>query len=153
LRVVDKTNQYELHDEQLVVPKEGLDHVVRLVPTHFVRLKVRIVVNEGGAWVLRPPHEEFAGIDGRPVFSGTPHMYFDVEPSPEGAVDGAPEHRSNSEWGSDAWYDSTFELRVPRERLRMSTINSELGPNDPILDLSGVREDVVEREIRFVKYR
>jgi hypothetical protein len=130
LRVVDTTDRYHLYETTLEVPARGLDHVVQLVPTHYVLLKGRVLIRDGTAWV---PHPEVGtGMGETPLLS----FGFDDDRPPG--------------WTVALGKDAAFEVRLPRERLRLFVVDSPLAPETPVVDLTGVTDDVVQRDIHFV---
>ena len=123
LRVVDRTKRYEFFERQFEVPSSGLDYVVELVPTHFVLVKGRLLENG------KPPHIEEG------IIGGAPLLGFAWEGD-----------STDADYSSD---DGSFEIRLPRTRVRVQMLDTGLSPVPAILDLTAVDADVVVQDIRL----
>jgi len=136
LRVYDPTNQYQLYETRLIVPKPGLDTVVRLVPTHYVVLKGRLLVDKDGSWVPIPEPE---------YVPGAPHL-----------IGGQPLLSFDWEGGGTSWSafhvdeNGAFEVRLPRALVRVVVLDTGLNHDPPFIDLTRSTVDVIERDIHLV---
>ncbi|MEO6708208.1 MAG: hypothetical protein ABI054_11845 [Planctomycetota bacterium] len=116
-----------------VVEAPDPEHEARLDPSRFVQLKGRLLVREGEKWIpLTPVIADKYGKPGN-------DLSFGLDCKHEGF------------WSASDHPDGSFEVRVPRDRLRMYLINTELGPVTPLIDLTGVTTDVVERDIELTR--
>ncbi len=129
LRVSDATGRYQLYETTLDVPSGGLDHVVQLVPTHHVLVTGRLLVREGDGWARVRLRE---GIGANPLLS----------------------FRSDGGGSEGLWVDQradgSFRARLPRSRVHVLMLDTALHPDPAILDLTSVRDEAVERDIRLV---
>jgi hypothetical protein len=141
LRIGDYTDRYREYETTLLVPPTGLDHVVRLIPTHFVLLKGRLLERERGAWVpMRLPPN-----DG--MLHGWPQLHLDLDDEQLDSESAQP----RASWSISPKDDSSFELRLPRKRLRLDgAINTALAPETPVLDLTEFVGDVLQLDIHMV---
>lgn len=114
LRVADTSKRYELNEQTLTVTGGAWDGTIRLVPTHWVRLHGRILWREGDK--LRPPSEG----------------------------DGTVRHAFVGIGGRSGIYpeeDGSYSVRVPREVVKILTVNTSLGAAQESLDLTTVVGD------------
>ena len=132
LRVAEMTGRYRLEETTLTVPPEGLDHVVRLVPTHYILMKGRFLVREGVQWVPVPPQRRDGAIGGRPL--------------PSFLLEGEVPAGFRVTFREDA----SYEVRLPRARVRVQVLDTPLTPDPKSIDLTGVKEDVVVRDVHLV---
>ena len=130
LRVYDREHIYALYEATLVATAEVTRNEVRLRPTGWVRLHGKVLWRDGKRW--RPPSE--GGGEVRKVF-----LAFRTEAGPLRPASVYPAH------------DGSYSLRAPRERLRVSVVNTSLDLEAQVIDLRGVAGDEVERDIRLVE--
>ncbi|HTF90982.1 MAG TPA: hypothetical protein VK843_21385 [Planctomycetota bacterium] len=116
-----------------VIEAPDPEHEARLDPSRYVQLKGRLLVREGETWIPLTP--EIADKYGKPE----DHLAFGLVCKHDGF------------WSTRLHPDGSFEVQVPRDRLRMYMVNTELGPVTPVLDLTAVTTDVVERDIHMAK--
>lgn len=131
LRVQDWTSEYRKHEETFVVPPTGIDCVIRLVPTHFVLLKGRLLVEDHGQWV-KLPREPHTGAIGENLL-----------------LSFCTEERNYGDANID---NGIFEIRLPRDRFEILILDSPFAAEEPrVLDLTGVKDDVIERDFHLVR--
>jgi len=131
LRIYDASSRYQLYETEFDVPESGLDHVARLMPTHYVLVKGRLMFLEGDTWIPLSPQVARR-------FGKWPGLGFRLDGDREGS------------WSVRHDSDASFEVRVPRERLLVSLINTGLEPVTDVVDLTGVTADLVERDVQLV---
>lgn len=119
LRVADIGDEYALWERTFTVDGDILEQEVRLKPLHWIRLHGRILVDDGTG--PRPLPRGDGGIGSRAMVSFSP---------------GGRMHEDLS--------DSSYWVRVPRQRVRVSCLNSAEMPTEREIDLTGATE--VERE-------
>ena len=121
LRVSDGEHVYALFEKNFTAPERGpLDVEVRLEPTHWIVLHGRILCRDGD--VLTPVKRE-ASEDGRIRMGGSPIIV--IGPASWVAYDD----------------DGNYSVRVPRELLQITTLDTNRVANPRQLDLRGVKED------------
>lgn len=125
LRIADKSDQYHLFESRIDIPVAGLNHQVQLVPTHFVRLHGQLLTIENGVWKSKAPGAGHFGIS------------FALDGDRPGI------------WPCTLSSSASFEVHLPRDRLRIFLIDTELSPNPSCIDLTGIGTDLVELEIRL----
>jgi hypothetical protein len=121
LRVYDGEHVYALFEKNFMAPASGpLDVEVRLEPTHWIVLHGRVLNRDGD--VLTPVRREESA-DLRPRMGGDPIIGI----GPAGSV----------------YYDDdgNYTVRVPRELLEITTLDTNRVANPRQLDLRGVKED------------
>ena len=124
LRVSAGAGEYHLYEETLVVPPEGLEHEVRLVPTHWVRLHGRVLWQDGARW--RPPSEGDGNLS---------KVRIDI--------DGVG--------GLRIAQDGTYSRRVPRTLLRFATVNTDRWIEPTELELTGFEGDERRLDLHLVE--
>jgi hypothetical protein len=108
LRVSDDSNTYRLYEERFTATSDLLEVEVRLVPAHHIRLHGRVLERHAGRLV---PLRRGPGLGDTPfVLVGRA--------------------------GLDPAEDGSYSVRVPRERLALSTLNTSLSPWPLEVDLS-----------------
>lgn len=110
------------------------EHEARLDPARFIELRGRLIVQQETSWVPLTP--EIADRYGKPDCD----LGFGLDCQHDGY------------WSTTRHPDGSFEVRVPRDRLRMYTLNTELEPVPQVLDLTGATGDLVERNIQMVRH-
>jgi len=119
LRVADLSNTYELHQETLSARDGAIDVDVRLRPTHWVRLHGTVLWRDGAR--LRPLREGDANVRSAAVQAGR------VGLAPDAA--------------------GTYSVKVPRELLKVLTINTNRAAYPKEIDLSGFAGDAFEQDV------
>jgi hypothetical protein len=114
LRVADKSKEYELNEQTLTVTGSAWNGTIRLVPTHRVLVRGRVLWRDGDK--LRPPSEGDGGVRHAQVSFGR-----------AGGVPLAD--------------DGSYRVRLPRQSLPILTINTSRKPAQKSLDLSAVQGD------------
>ena len=119
LRIADTSKRYELNEQTFTVSGGAWNGTIRMVPTHFVRLHGRILWRDGDK--LRPPSE--GGGDVQHGFLGIGRAH--VRPEDDGS----------------------YSARVPRELLRVLTVNTSRAASPSTLDLTGFEGDEKQFDI------
>lgn len=120
LRVADSARAYEVFEREFTLVGGALDVDVKLVPTHWLRLHGRIAWRDGAR--LRPVREGGPNVEHALIYLG-PHLLWTE--------------------GRD-----TYSLLVPRELLRVFSVNTSHGVVPREIDLRGASE--AERELDLV---
>jgi len=123
LRVADIGDEYALWERTFALDGDTLDQEVRLKPLHWIRLHGRILVGDDQG--LHPLPRGDGGTGSRALVSFRP---------------GGRMHEDFS--------DSSYWVRVPRERIRVQCLDSAEMPEKKVIDLTGATE--AEREFDVI---